>query len=469
VVLRELAIALREDTSKEMPRYWAQLVQRFDGNDRWYLEALGIAATDRWDECLAAYRESVPFDRASDAQRWIAWRGRGQVAAELQSKWLVSDKLDNETILSLLRAVDFLSAEQRKTALQPVLNADSSRPETVIEALMKLESVDLDSSPRLAQMVRAYIERLGNDPRQLKILQKLRVSGLTDQLIDRAASWGPSTQAVQAIDMALESGGGSKLWERLSAKEPSDAAQALSKNLSLSNRREAIELQRKLLENDAVAKSIRVEAAVGLSRNKANHPLLIELARVEKLPAESRPLIGSALRSSEDAELRKAAEQLFPMLKSNQNPLPPIDVLAKKKGNVENGRKLYFGASTCSQCHMVGKEGQNVGPSLTEIGDKLTREAMYVSILSPSAGISHNYEAYSARNTDGEVVTGLLVSKTESGVTLKDAKGIERTIPASELEEFLKMEKSLMPENLQETMSESDLVDIVEYLTTLRK
>jgi putative heme-binding domain-containing protein len=157
------------------------------------------------------------------------------------------------------------------------------------------------------------------------------------------------------------------------------------------------------------------------------------------------------------------------MLKSNQNPLPPIDVLAKKKGNVENGRKLYFGASTCSQCHMVGKEGQNVGPSLTEIGDKLTREAMYVSILSPSAGISHNYEAYSARNTDGEVVTGLLVSKTESGVTLKDAKGIERTIPASELEEFLKMEKSLMPENLQETMSESDLVDIVEYLTTLRK
>jgi len=54
-------------------------------------------------------------------------------------------------------------------------------------------------------------------------------------------------------------------------------------------------------------------------------------------------------------------------------------------------------------------------------------------------------------------------------VTLKDAKGIERTIPAAELEEFRKMEKSLMPENLQETMSESDLVDLVEYLTTLRK
>ena len=364
--------------------------------------------------------------------------------------------------------MNFLSAEQRKTALQPVLDTDSS-PDRVIEALMKLEGADLENSPRLSKLVRDYIERLGNDPRQLKILQKLRVSGLTDRLLERAAAWGPSTQAVQAVDMALESGGDARLWEWLSDSQPTEQAQALSKNLSLSNRREAIELQRKLLETSTVAKSIRVEAAVGLARNKANHVALIDLARAEKLPAEAKPLIGSALRASEDGELRKAAEQLFPMLKSNQNPLPPIDVLAKKKGNAENGRRLYFGASTCSQCHMVGNEGQNVGPSLTEIGDKLTREAMVVSILSPSAGISHNYEAYTARNSDGEVVTGLLVSKTESGVTLKDTKGIERTIPAAELEEFRKMEKSLMPENLQETMSESDLVDLVEYLTTLRK
>jgi len=468
VVLRELAIALREDTSKEMPEYWAKLAQRFDGRDRWYLEALGIAATDRWDECLTAFRDLIPFDQASSSQRLIAWRGRGPVAAQMQSKWLVFDKLNSDAILSLLRAVDFLSADQRQVALKPVLDHDS-RPDVVTEALMKLEGIDLERSPRLAQMVRDTIERAGNDPKQLKIFQKLRVSGLTDRLLERAAAWGPSTQAVQAIDLALESGGAAKLGEWLSVPDPNDAALVLSKNLSLSNRREAIELQRKLLEDTSVAKSVRVESAVGLARNQANHAALIELARAEKLPAEANALIGSALRASQDDALRKAAEQLFPMLKSNQNPLPPVDVLAKKKGNVENGRKIYFGAATCSQCHMVGKEGQNVGPSLTEIGDKLTRESMYVSILSPSAGISHNYEAYTARDSDGEVVTGLLVSKTESGVTLKDAKGIERTIPAAELEEFRKMEKSLMPENLQETMSESDLVDLVEYLTTLRK
>jgi putative heme-binding domain-containing protein len=468
VVLRELAIALREDTSKEMPEYWGRLASQFDGQDRWYLEALGIAATDRWDECLTAYRRLVPADRNSRSQRLIAWRGRGDVAAQMQSEWLRSQKLDEAETMALFRAIDFLAPEQRAAALKPLLDLQD-RPRTVIEALMRLEGVDLQGSPKLAQLVRDYVDQLGQDPAQLKILQRLKVAGMTDPLLERAAAWGASTQAVQALDLALETGGSGRLREILEASPPSELGDALSKALSLSNRKEAMELQQALLESESVAKSVRVEAAVGLSRNKANHANLLALARQNRLPAEARPLLGSALRASEDPEIRKSAEALFPMLKSSQNALPPIDVLAKKTGNADNGRAVYFGAATCSQCHMVGSEGKNVGPSLTEIGNKLTRDAMYVSILSPSAGISHSFEAYTARNNDGEVVTGLLVSKTDSGVTIKDAKGIERTIPASELDEFRKQEKSLMPENLQETMSEGELVDLVEYLMTLRK
>ncbi len=52
------------------------------------------------------------------------------------------------------------------------------------------------------------------------------------------------------------------------------------------------------------------------------------------------------------------------------------------------------------------------------------------------------------------VITGLMVSQTDAAVTLKDAKGIERSIDRKEIEELKKQEKSLMPENLQETMNE---------------
>ena len=57
-------------------------------------------------------------------------------------------------------------------------------------------------------------------------------------------------------------------------------------------------------------------------------------------------------------------------------------------------------------------EGKQIGPDLTEIGSKLSREAMFESILYPSAGISHSYETFTAELADGNVVTGLKVSET---------------------------------------------------------
>jgi putative heme-binding domain-containing protein len=110
-----------------------------------------------------------------------------------------------------------------------------------------------------------------------------------------------------------------------------------------------------------------------------------------------------------------------------------------------------------------------VGPDLSEIGSKLSKEALHVSILDPSAGISHNYESYTALTDSGQVVVGLLVSQTEDMVILKDAQGIERAMPRSEIEELKKQEKSLMPDNLIENLSADDLVNLVEYLLTLKK
>ena len=110
-----------------------------------------------------------------------------------------------------------------------------------------------------------------------------------------------------------------------------------------------------------------------------------------------------------------------------------------------------------------------MGPGLAEIGSKLSKDAMYVSILAPSAGISHNYESFAVRTDDDETIIGLMVSDTAESVTIKDAKGIERTISRKNVGEIKKQEKSLMPENLQETMNEQGLVDLVEYLMTLKK
>ena len=50
-VLIKAAIALRDVNTANAPELWARLAKRHNG-DRWLLEALGLAAANRWTKCL---------------------------------------------------------------------------------------------------------------------------------------------------------------------------------------------------------------------------------------------------------------------------------------------------------------------------------------------------------------------------------------------------------------------------------
>ena len=54
-------------------------------------------------------------------------------------------------------------------------------------------------------------------------------------------------------------------------------------------------------------------------------------------------------------------------------------------------------------------------------------------------------------------------------MTLKTAEAITRVIPKTEIDEATKLKTSLMPQDLQRQLTAQNLVDIVEYLTTLKK
>jgi hypothetical protein len=125
-VLRELLVALREDKSSDMPGYWVELAGKYDGVDRWYLEALGIAAMDRWDDCLSQWKKSTGGNLDSPASQRIAWRGRGALAAEMQSMLLRNPNIKGNEIPSLFRALDFQDAESRKKALRALLDLAST-------------------------------------------------------------------------------------------------------------------------------------------------------------------------------------------------------------------------------------------------------------------------------------------------------------------------------------------------------
>jgi putative heme-binding domain-containing protein len=148
--------------------------------------------------------------------------------------------------------------------------------------------------------------------------------------------------------------------------------------------------------------------------------------------------------------------------------LPPVADLVKRKGDASAGRAVFAGTGTCSKCHVVEGEGKAVGPDLSGIGGKLSPVSLYESILAPSAAISHAYETWTAITADGRSFTGLLVSRTDAGIVIRGADGVDVSLVTTDVEELVRQPVSLMPSDLATALTEKELVDLVAWLGTLK-
>ena len=144
----------------------------------------------------------------------------------------------------------------------------------------------------------------------------------------------------------------------------------------------------------------------------------------------------------------------------------------KKAGNAEHGKKLLAaslqGEAQCLRCHTVLGKGGSIGPDLSMIGKKGSRENLFESILTPSKAIADQYLQWNVDTSNGQRITGLIVQQTAKSLTLRDANGKDYEIPVAEIEGKKKSDISLMPDNLVASMSQDDLIDLVEYLLTLK-
>jgi putative heme-binding domain-containing protein len=215
---------------------------------------------------------------------------------------------------------------------------------------------------------------------------------------------------------------------------------------------------------------VRSAAVTGLGRNGPGQKALLQIVERGQLADDLKFAAANALLSSADEAIRTAAgKHLSLPAGAGGEPLPPIVELVKRSGDAARGKELFAGVGTCAKCHTVRGEGKGVGPDLSEIGSKLSKEAMYLSILDPNAGVSFNYETWLVRTLDGTVLSGVLVSQTDDAIELKTAEAIVYKLAKDELDALKKQTTSLMPADIQKLFKAQDLVDIVEYLTTLKK
>ena len=116
-----MAIALRHDKSAAAAEIWTELAMRHDGKDRWYLEALGLAADGQWDAYLGAYLAKAGEPWKTAAGRDILWRSRAKQTPSLLVKIIKDPATKEADQPRYFRALDFLNGPEKEAALKSLL------------------------------------------------------------------------------------------------------------------------------------------------------------------------------------------------------------------------------------------------------------------------------------------------------------------------------------------------------------
>lgn len=87
--------------------------------------------------------------------------------------------------------------------------------------------------------------------------------------------------------------------------------------------------------------------------------------------------------------------------------------------------------------------------------------------MEPSKTIAEGFTNYIVKTSKGDVFSGLLVSKTDSEVVLKDATR-QYHVPAADIQKMVAQPMSAMPEGLLNDLSPQDAADLLEFLSKLK-
>ena len=335
-----------------------------------------------------------------------------------------------------------------------------------VKALLRLESPQLSEDAK-ASVLRYLQAKMGTDE-YLSIVAKFQLQEAKEELVRLAVEDADGSLGVEAARLLMKLGQQEYLTVVLKDKDEAKATK-LAAALGLLGDHNTNALLLPLLTAEKSI-GLRAAAVTALGRNLPGQKELLALVQSGKLPADLTFAAANALLTSSDAAIKaEAGKHLKLPATADAKPLPPVAELVKQSGNVEEGKKVFATVGTCAKCHKVKGEGKEVGPDLSEIGSKLGKEALYVSILDPSAGISHNFETHLLLLEDGTSFSGILVSETEQEMSVKTAEAIVRKIPRDEITAMKKQPISLMPADLQKSLTAKNLVDVVEFLTTLKK
>ncbi|HTU93936.1 MAG TPA: PVC-type heme-binding CxxCH protein, partial [Gemmataceae bacterium] len=478
---RELLLALRHANPQSVRKYFYPLAIKYDGKDRFYLEALGIAVghdPKRREIILGDFAEYFPdWD---DQIAGLVWELRPPSMLPMLEKRLVDAKV---SAAQRAQIVDILAASEDKEAgasLLKVLRADVPA-EVRVKVLDNLKQFlpgkwrSLRESKELKDTINGLLARADSRAAGLALIgaaeckpdvarvAKLARDAKEQEPVRKAAvqTLGqlPSGESITALRGLME--------DKLLGN---DSVVALGRLAQHRGDKTIAGQALKVLQDAVTARGpARTAALSALAGTRPGTQWLLEQHGRKALPADLVADTGRLLRNSSYVDLRNKAMIAFPPPgRIDPKKLPSIAKLLTRKGDPRRGQKLIAASikndMQCLKCHTIRGTGGQIGPDLSVIGKKASKENLFESIMNPSKAIADQYLNWQIETNKGLSLVGLIVEETPAAITLRDGNGKDTKIDKKDIESRVKSPKSLMPDDLLVYMTEDDLVDIVAYL-----
>lgn len=457
-VRRELAIALRHLSGEEVNQLWASLAMRHNGTDRWYLEALGIGADGNWDERFAAYAALKPEN--SKGYSDLVWRARTEKALPA-----LIELIGNTKSLAYFRALDFMPGEQKSEALFALINGKFATDVSAqLEAVRHMKPAYIASHPEVKVVLSALLKQISGK-QYLELVDYYQLKEESPRVLGMILAGTESSKAGQVV-YNLPGGAALIRSKFFTGKEAEQLA--LIEMLRWQGKTESAQLLYEATANPKLSKAVQMQAARVIGNAYPTEEFVLDLLEKKKIATAYVPLVVESLQKAWRKSIRmKANSYLAKHQTETKKAHPAMAELINMSGDAVKGKVVF--TNSCTMCHLVNNEGIDFGPKLSEIGTKLSKEGMYMSILHPNAGIGFGYETFEVKTKSGDTYQGIIVSKNETDIVLRIPGGIVKSFKTSALKSYKQLPESLMPEGLADGMSTPELVDLIEYLSTLKK
>ncbi|GMU93066.1 MAG: hypothetical protein AMXMBFR4_21240 [Candidatus Hydrogenedentota bacterium] len=485
---------VRRQLALELGRYigegWArtaflEIAASYDGNDRFFREALGIALRGHegwaWSELLARFGGTWNSRLAN-----LAIQLHTPDVVPLANASFENSRLDVELRKLALNAIEAVGTLEAGALLAAVLssNAPADLKGHVLKLLARDEgdawrkatdNKEFETALRAAlkdPSLRAFARNFVADTRHVALLPEMVAAALdptatSDERIEVLASVQSLAPRARTAD---EKSAVPKLATLL--LEPDEAvAAAAVKAIGGFRTDGAVSALRKVVVDNDRPLEFRREAIRAMSSTKSGSSLLLTMAERRELPQEFVLDATELLHASSHQDIRLMADKVLPRPVTSEGiQLPPLEELVAMNGDPVRGKAVFFSEqrAQCARCHMVNGEGKSVGPDLSVIGQKLSRQSLYESILNPSAAVAPEYKVWVLNTEEEGFLTGFIRSESPDSVELMDSNGTAVRIDPAQITERVPSQASLMPNGLSAALTAQELADIVAYLESLR-